>query len=355
MAITPIKIKTVKGERLIGPGNPVFIVAEMSGNHHQSLVKAKEIIRAAAAAGADAIKIQTYTPDTITIDSDLEYFRIANGSNWSGQTLYQLYQKAYTPWEWQAELKQLAEQEGLLFFSTPFDPTAVDFLERINVALYKVASFEVVDTPLLEKVGQTGKPAIISRGMATLAEIETCIETLKNNGCPAVAVLHCVSSYPASLEEMNLSTIPYIMDQFQVVSGFSDHSLSEVADICAVALRASIIEKHLVIARSEGGPDANFSLEPPEFAAMVKRVREAEMAMGNVSIEPGKNESKNLIFRKSLFAVKDIKTGEALSPENIRSIRPGYGLPPQYYHEVMGKKAKVYIGRGTPLSRDLIE
>jgi len=354
MEIEEIRINTPKGERLIGPVQLVFIVAEMSGNHNQSYEKALEIIDAAASAGVDAIKIQTYTPDTITIDCDKEYFQVKTNNAWAGQTLYQLYQKAYTPWDWQPKLKKYAEEKGLLLFSAPFDITAVDFLEKMKVELYKVASFEVVDIPLLKRIGQTKKPVLMSRGMASTEEIELAIKTLKDNGTPQVAILHCVSSYPAKPEEMNLSTIADVSKKFGVISGLSDHTLGIETSIASVALGASIIEKHLTISRAEGGPDAGFSLEPNEFKHLVEDIRRTKKSIGAPIYKPGKEESENIIFRKSLFIVKDIKEGEKFSPENVRSIRPGHGLEPKYYEEVVGKVANQDIERGTPLTWELI-
>ncbi len=349
-----ISINTPKGKRKIGPGQPTFIVAEMSGNHHHNIKKAFEIIDAAAKAGVDAIKLQTLTPDTITINSDNKYFQVKVNEAWKGQTLYSLYQKVYTPWEWQPKLKKYAEKRGLICFSSPFDNTAVDFLEKMKVALYKVASFEVVDIPLLKRIGQTKKPVIMSRGMASLPELKLAVKTLKENGAPEVAILHCVSSYPTKPEEMNLVTIPEISKKLNVITGLSDHSLGILAAIAAVALGASIIEKHLIISRKEGGPDAAFSLEPDEFGQLVKSVRETEKAVGKPSIKAGKGESENIIFRKSLFVVKEVKRGEKFTKNNVRSIRPGYGLPPKYFENILGRCAKTNIKFGTPLSWRLI-
>lgn len=353
--IKPIKIKTPQGTRLIGPGNPVFMVADLSGNHNQDYNRALKLIDAAVDAGVDAIKLQTYTPDTITIDSNKEYFQVKVNEAWAGQSLYSLYQQAYTPWDWQPKLKKYAEEKGVLLFSTPFDNTAVDFLEKMNVAFYKVASFEVVDIPLLKRIGQTKKPVIMSRGMASVEEIKLAIKTLKDNGTPQVAVLHCVSSYPAKPEEMNLSTISDIAQKFKVVAGLSDHTLGIVASVTSVALGASIIEKHLTLSRADGGPDAGFSLEPNEFKQLVKSAREAKKTIGKPSYGAGDKESESIVFRKSLFVVKDIKKGEKFTQKNIRSIRPGHGLAPKYYEEVINKVAGVDIERGTPLSWDLIK
>jgi len=353
--VKPIIIKTPRGKRKIGPGQSAFIVAEMSGNHNHSFNKAKKIIDAAVRAGVDAVKLQTYTPDTMTIDCDKEYFQVKVNKAWKGQTLYDLYKKAYTPWEWQPKLKKYGESKGLVVFSTPFDKTSVEFLEKMGVGLYKVASFEVVDIPLLKAIGKTKKPVIMSRGMASVEEIKLAVNTLKKNGCPQVAILHCVSSYPASIEQMNLRTIPDIKEKFGVISGLSDHTLSQEVVIAAVALGANIIEKHFTIARADGGPDANFSLEPDELKNLVKSIRLAESALGKPFYKISNKESSNTIFRKSLFAVQDIKKGERLTENNVRSIRPGYGLASKYYDNVIGLEAKKDIERGTPLSFSLIK
>ncbi len=349
-----ITIKTPTGKRKIGPGHPVFIIAEISANHNQSYKKAKKIIDAAINAGVDAIKLQTYTPDTLTIQSDKKWFKIGKGP-WAGHTLYDLYKKAYTPWDWQPKLKKYAEKKGVILFSTPFDKTAVDFLEKMNVALYKVASFEIIDVPLLKKIGQTKKPVIMSRGMASEQEIKLAIKTLKDNGVSQIAILHCISSYPAQPEQMNLSTIPDIAKKFKVVSGLSDHTLDITVPITSVALGACIIEKHITLSRAEGSPDSDFSLEPNELKQMVKSVREVQLAIGRPSYKSDKKESKNIVFRKSLFAVENIKKGEKFSTKNVHSIRPGHGLAPKYYDKVIGKMAKTDIKRGTPLSWNLIK
>ena len=350
-----ITITTPQGKRIIGAGQPVFIGAEMSGNHNQSIQRAYKIIDAAAKAGADAIKLQTYTPDTITIDCDNKYFQVKVNKAWKGQTLHSLYKKAYTPWEWQAKLKKYAESKGLICFSTPFDPTAVDFLEKLGMQLYKVASFEIVDIPLLERIGKTRKPVIMSRGMATIEEIKLAIRTLRKFGCPTIALLHCVSSYPAQPEQMNLATIPDIAKRFQVLPGLSDHTLGIAVSVASVPLGARILEKHFTLKRSEGGPDAAFSLEPKELEELVQTVRAVEKALGEPRYGAGKKESENVVFRKSLFAVENIKAGEKFTPKNIRVIRPGYGLPPKYIEKIIGKKAKKNIEKGTPLSWGLLK
>lgn len=353
--MTDFTIKTPKGIRKIGSGHPAFIIAEMSGNHQLSYERALKIIDAAVRAGVDAVKLQTYTADTLTIDCKKESFQIKTNNTWAGKTLYELYKTAYTPWEWQPKLKQYAESKGLLLFSTPFDETSVDFLEKMNVEAYKIASFEINHIPLLKKIGSTKKPVIISRGLASPEELERAILALKQAGCPQVAVLHCISSYPAKYEQMNLKTIPDIRERFNVVAGLSDHTLGITAAIAAVALGASIIEKHLTISRKEGGPDAQFSLEPDEFKQLVQSVREAEAALGKPTYEPSKDEEENIIFKRSIFVVRDIKKGEEISPANIRIIRPGYGMNPIFYEEMLGKRASRDLEQGTPLTPDCIE
>lgn len=347
-------IKTKRGKRLIGPNQPIFIVAEMSGNHNQSIKRAYKIIDAAAKAGADAIKLQTYTADTLTIDSDKPYFQVRVNNAWKGNTLYGLYQMAHTPWKWQAKLKTYTEKKGLICFSTPFDPTAVDFLEKLGMQLYKVASFEIVDIPLLERIGKTHKPVIISRGMATEEEIRLAIKTLKKFGCPAIALLHCVSSYPATPDQMNLATIPDITKRFKVISGLSDHTLGTAVAVASVSLGAYIIEKHFTLKRNDGGPDAGFSLEPHELKELVQSVRTVEKAIGKPHYGADKIEAENVVFRKSLFVVQDIKTGEMFTPKNVRVIRPGYGLAPKFLKKIISRKASKNIEQGTPLSWNLI-
>lgn len=342
------------GRRKVGPGHPVFVVAEMSGNHGQSYAKAKALIDAAAAAGADAIKTQTFKPEEHTIDCDNTYFQVKVNDAWKGDTLFSLYKKVYTPWEWQPKLKKYAESKGLIWFSSPGHPSAVDFLEKLNTPLYKVASFEIADPELLVRLGKTKKPVIISRGLATIADIRFAVQTLKKAGCPSIAVLHCVSSYPAEAAQMNLRTIPDVAKRFGVISGLSDHTLGMAAAITSVALGATIIEKHVTIRRSDGGPDAAFSLEPQELTELVRSVREAEQALGKVTYEIGKKEAENMVFRRSLFVVADIQKGETFTKENVCSIRPGYGLPPKELPNVLGKKAAKNIRRGTPLTRALI-
>jgi len=342
------------GKRKIGPGHPTFIVAEISGNHNQSYKKALKIIDSAISAGVDAIKMQTYTADTITINSDKKWFQITEGP-WKGQNLYNLYKKAFTPWKWQKKLKEHVEKKGVIFFSSPFDETSVNFLQSLKVQVYKVASFEIVDIGLLEKIGKTKKPVIISRGMASLDEIKLAVKTLYKNGTSQIAILHCVSDYPADPKDMNLTTIQDLAKIFKVVAGLSDHSLGITTSIAAVALGASIIEKHITLNRSEGGPDAAFSLEPKELKDLVRAIREVEQSFGKPTYIISKNEVKNRTFRRSLFVVKNIKKGEKLTKINIRSIRPGYGLATKYFDSVIGKVALKDVEKGTPLSWNLIK
>ncbi len=332
------------------PLSRVYIIAELSANHNQRLEIALQTIRAAAEAGADAIKLQTYTPETITIDCDNENFRLNHGTIWDGQTLYNLYKQAYTPWEWHAALFEEAKKCRIDCFSTPFDFTAVDFLEKFNPPAYKIASFEIFDTPLIENTAKLGKPMIMSTGLATEEDICEAIDACHRVNNHQIALLKCTSSYPAPIEKANLLTIPDMKQRFRCEVGLSDHTLGITASVVSVALGAKIIEKHFILDKSVGGPDAAFSLDKEEFALMVKHVREAEKALGEVSyhLDEKANASKEL--GRSLFVVKDIQKGEELTPENIRSIRPGYGISPKYYYEVMGKKAKKELKRGTPLS-----
>jgi pseudaminic acid synthase len=339
--------------RVIGPEHPPYIVAEMSANHNKDFSRAMEIIKAAQEAGADAVKLQTYTPDTITIDCDNKYFRI-KGTPWQGKKLYELYEEAYTPWDWQPELMRVANDLGLDFFSTPFDGSAVDFLEKMKVPAYKVASFEIVDIPLLRKIARTGKPIILSTGMATLDEIRESVETVMDEGNQKIALLRCVSAYPAPPDEMNLRTIPHLAETFGVPVGISDHTLGSAVAIAAVSLGACIVEKHLTLSRSDSGPDSAFSLEPSEFKEMVKEVRTAEKAIGKVCYDVTDGQRPSLVFRRSLFVVKDVKAGEPFTKANVRAIRPGHGLHTRELERVLGKRAKVDIRMGTPLSWKLI-
>ncbi len=334
--------------RPIGPDEPPYLVAEMSANHGQDFQRAVEIVEAAAAAGADAVKLQTYTPDTLTIDCNSPTFRI-EGTIWAGRTLYELYGEAATPWAWQPKLKQIAEDLGLHFFSTPFDPTAVDFLEKMDVPAYKIASFELVDVPLLRCVARTGKPIVLSTGMATLAEIDEAVRTIREAGGKQLALLKCTSAYPASARQMNLRAVPHLAETFQVPVGLSDHSLDAAVPVAAVALGACIVEKHFTLSRATPGPDSPFSLEPGEFRQTAEAVRAAHQALGAVRYGPGDHEVPARRFRRSLFAVEDVKAGELFTEQNVRSIRPADGLHPRWLDQILGRRARRDVPRGTPL------
>jgi pseudaminic acid synthase len=340
--------------RLIGPGKPVYLIAEMSANHNQDFDQAVKIIRAAKEAGADAIKLQTYTPDTMTIPVKNEFFQIGKGTIWEGRHLYDLYAEAYTPWEWHPKLKEIAAGLGLDFFSTPFDDSSVDFLEQLGVPAYKIASFELVDLPLLRRVARTGKPIIMSTGMATLGEIGEAVGTLKEAGAQELALLKCTSAYPATAEDAHLRTIPHLAEAFGVPVGLSDHTLGIGVPVAAAALGACIIEKHFTLSRSIPGPDSAFSLEPAEFKSMVEAVRVTEKALGEVHYAPSAKEIASRVFRRSLFVVRDMRAGEAFTKENVRSIRPAYGLHTRHLQEILGRLAARDIRKGTPLSWDLI-
>ncbi len=341
-------------DRRIGPGNPTYIIAELSANHGQDFDQAVRLVRAAKEAGADAIKLQTYTADTLTIRSDRPEFRVGGGTLWDGRTLYDLYCEAYTPWEWQPRLKLLADQIGIDLFSTPFDPSAVAFLERMNVPAYKVASFELVDLPLIEQIARTGKPMIMSTGMATLAEIGEAVATARHAGARGIALLKCTSAYPAPPEAIHLRTIAHLSEAFDVPAGLSDHTLGIAVPVAAVALGATIVEKHFTLSRAVPGPDSAFSLEPNEFKAMVEAIRTAEKALGRIHYGLENQEEASRVFRRSLFVVKDMKAGDEFTGDNVRSIRPGHGLPPKYLADVLGRSATMDVSRGTPLSWDLV-
>ncbi|MDI3329045.1 MAG: pseudaminic acid synthase, partial [Alicyclobacillaceae bacterium] len=325
--------------RTIGPGRPTYVIAELSANHLQSFERAVKLIQAAKEAGADAVKLQTYTPDSLTISCDNPYFRIQEGTLWAGRTLYDLYSEAATPYEWHAELKRVADELGITLFSTAFDAAAVDFLEKLGMPVHKIASFELVDLPLIRKAAQTGKPLILSTGMATLAEIEEAVNAAREAGAKKLALLKTNSGYPAPPEEMNLRTIPHLREAFGLPVGLSDHTLSVHVPAVAVTLGASIIEKHLTLSRSEPGPDSAFSLEPHEFKAMVEGIRMAEKAMGRVSYGPTLREQPSRMLRRSLFVVQDMKAGEIFTEDNVRSIRPAHGLHPRHLYDVLGRKA----------------
>lgn len=344
----------VNSNCLWGDNVPPFIIAEMSGNHNQSLDRALEIVELAARSGVDALKIQTYTPDTMTIDiSEREFFIEDKNSLWKGTSLYKLYQQAYTPWEWHEPIFKRCKELGIFGFSTPFDSSSIEFLESLDVPFYKIASFENTDLPLIKKVAQTGKPMIISTGMATVAELDELVRTAKENGCKDLVLLKCTSSYPATPEGTNLLTIPHMRELFQCMVGLSDHTLGLGAAIASVALGAKVIEKHFTVSRSDGGVDSSFSLEPAEMMQLVEETKHAWQALGNVNYGITEQEKKSMQFRRSLYIVEDIKANEVITEKNIRAIRPGLGLEPKYYNVLLGKRVKCDILRGTPVSWDM--
>ncbi len=340
--------------RMVGDGHPAYIIAEMSANHAGSMERALELIHVAKESGADCVKIQTYTPDTMTIDCGNEYFHIGKGT-WEGENLYSLYRKAYTPWEWQAQLRDEAARVGIDFLSTAFDRTSVDFLEKLGVRFYKIASFELVDIPLLEYIASRNKPVILSTGMGTIEEITEAVNAIYSTENRQLALMKCSSAYPAKSEEMNLATIRDLRARFDIPVGLSDHSMGAFSAATAVAMGACIVEKHFCVSRAIENPDSAFSMEPDEFADMVRQVREVEKAMGTVSYGVTAQEESNSCFRRSLFVVQDIAAGEKLTPDNIRSIRPAYGLKPKYYRDVLGRTAKCDLRRGTPLTPEVID
>lgn len=341
------------GKREIGSGKPVYIIAEMSANHNQDFNQAVKIIEVAKKAGADAVKLQTYTPDTMTINSKSGLFTLSNKSLWAKQNLYALYKKAYTPWEWYPKLKKIADDLHITIFATAFDFSAVDYLEKMKVPVHKIASFELVDIPLIEKMAKTGKPLFISTGMGTFSEIKEAVDTAKKAGAKEISIFKTNSSYPAPVEEMNLRAIQDLMDKFHIPIGLSDHTLGIVVPIVAVSLGASVVEKHLTISRKNHSPDSAFSLEPVEFAEMVKSVRTAERSLGSIKYGTVSEEESKL-YRRSLFAVNDIEANEVLTDKNIRSIRPGYGLLPKHLKVILGRHAKQLIKKGTPLGWGMI-
>ncbi|MBE6496156.1 MAG: pseudaminic acid synthase [Methanobrevibacter thaueri] len=338
----------------IGVNQPTFIIAELSANHMNDFDVAVKTIKAMKEAGADAVKFQTYTPDTITIDCDNEYFQIKQGTIWDGQVLHELYEDAYMPWDWQPKLKKVAEDLGLIVFSSPFDKTSVDFLEDMDVPAYKIASFEITDIPLIEYVASKGKPIIISTGIASLEDIDLAVKTCLDAGNNKIALLKCTSSYPAPLDEINLNTIPDIEDKFGVAVGLSDHTLGGEVSTAAIALGAKIIEKHFILDRNMGGPDSDFSMEPLEFKQMVDSIRNVEKALGNVSYELSDKVKANREFSRSLFVVEDMKKGDIITEGNVRSIRPGFGLHPKYLKEILGKQVKKDLKKGTPFDLSFI-
>lgn len=341
--------------RKIGHGKPAYIIAEMSANHLQNLDRAKEIIRAAKTAGADAVKIQTYRPDTITIDCNSKDFMATPGSPWDGMNLYDLYQTAYTPWEWHRDIMDYASEIGITCFSTPFDLSAVDFLQTLDVPAYKIASYEINDIPLIEKVAATRKPMIISTGVANLSDIVLAMDTCRKAGNNDVILLKCVSEYPTPYEDLNLRTIPNMAETFGCISGLSDHSLGDIVAISGITLGAKIIEKHLTLKRTDGGPDATFSMEPAEFERMVQNIRRIETSLGQVTYELTERQKKSRERSRSLYIIADIKQGESFTPDNMKSIRPGYGLHTKYWRELLGKKAKYDLKKGTAMSLDYVE
>jgi N-acetylneuraminate synthase len=345
---------SINGRR-IGPGEPVYVIAEISSNHGQSYDAALNLVRGARAAGADAVKLQTYTPDTITIDSDADAFIQGNGSLWEGQTLHALYETAYMPWDWQPRLKAAANELGMDCFSSPFDPTAVDFLLAMDVPAFKIASFELVDIPLIRKVAHTGRPMIMSTGMATDAEIDEAVAAARDGGATEIALLKCTSAYPSPPESVNLRAIPAMAERWAVPIGLSDHTQGVAIPAAAVALGAALIEKHVTASHAEATPDEAFSLDLAEFATMVEAIRTVERAMGQPRIGPTEEEAESRRFRRSLFIVEDVRAGELLTDRNVRSIRPAAGMHTRHYEAVLGRRAAVAIARGTPLSPELME
>ena len=343
------------GTRLIGPKQPPFIIAEMSGNHNQSLERALAIVEAAAHAGADALKLQTYTADTMTLDIDEGAFHIDDPENlWQGNSLYKLYQQAYTPWEWHKPIFDRCRELGLICFSTPFDETAVDFLESLDVPCYKIASFENTDLPLIKKVASTGKPLIISTGMATVAELDETVRVARESGCKELILLKCTSTYPATPDNTNILTIPHMRELFNCEVGLSDHTMGIGVALASVALGTTVIEKHFTLSRADGGVDSAFSLEPEELRALVLESERAWQATGQVHYGPTEKEKASLQFRRSLYVVEDIEEGAVFTQDNVRTIRPGLGLPPKYWDIILGRQASLKIKRGTPMNWDLL-
>lgn len=339
----------------IGSGCPPFIIAEMSGNHNQSLERALKIVEAAAKVGVHAVKLQTYTADTLTIDANTEDFLVSDSNSlWNGQSLYELYQKAYTPWKWHEPIFNLCHKLGLVAFSTPFDETAVDFLEKLNVPAYKIASFENNHLPLIRKVASTGKPVIISTGMASFAELDELVKTARESGCSDLILLKCTSTYPSTPEDINLLTIPDLRKSYDLQVGLSDHTLGIGVSVASIALGATVIEKHFTLSRAEGGVDSAFSMEPDEMEVLVKETTKAWQALGKVSYGVMQKEKASIKFRRSIYVVKNVKEGEGFTNENIRIIRPGNGIPLKYYDTLLNKKASCHIKRGTPMNWELV-
>jgi N-acetylneuraminate synthase len=338
--------------RAIGPGHPPYVIAELSANHNGNLQAALRLIDEAAKAGADAVKIQTYLPGTITLQSNAPEFRITGGL-WDGRTLYDLYEEAHTPWEWHKPLFDHAQARRITLFSSPFDPTAVDLLKNLGAPAYKIASFEAVDLPLIRYIAATGKPMIISTGMANAKEIEEAIKAARDGGCEQIAILHCVSGYPAPASEYNLRTLNDMADRFGHIVGLSDHTLDNTTAIASVALGASIIEKHLTLDHNGGGPDDSFSLEPTEFAELCKGARTAWESLGRVNYEPKPSELGNIKFRRSLYFVKDLRAGEIITPDAVRSVRPGYGAAPKHFDAIIGRRMRIEVSANTPVKLDM--
>ena len=349
-------MKDIKlGKYTIGKNHAPFVIAEMSGNHNQSLDRAFAIVDAAAASGAHALKIQTYTPDTMTLNiSENEFFISDPKSLWKGKNLYELYAEAMTPWEWHQPIKERCEKHGMLFFSTPFDFTAVDYLEKLNVDFYKIASFENTDLPLIRRVAKTGKPIIISTGMASVSELAEMVEAARSAGCKDLILLKCTSAYPATPKDANLNTIPNLRELFNIQVGLSDHTMGVGVALASVALGATVIEKHFTLDRSEGGVDSAFSMEPSEFKLLVEESQKAWEALGNVSYERGESETKSLVFRRTLYIAEDVKAGEILTEKNLRAVRPGLGIAPKYIDSFLGKRVVRDYKKGTPVNWDII-
>lgn len=343
------------GNRYVGEGEKTFIVAEVSANHLQDYSRAEAIIRAAGDAGADAVKLQTYTPDTITLNCDNDYFQITQGTIWDGTTLHKLYETAYTPWDWQPRLMKLANELNMECFSSPFDDTAVDFMQEMNMPAYKVASFEINDIPLIRKIAKLGKPVILATGIAYLEDIERAVSVCREEGNEQVILLKCTSTYPSPYEDMNLKVIPNMAQVFNCITGLSDHSMGSVAAVASVALGAKMVEKHFTLSRADGGPDAAFSMEPDEFKRMVDEIRIVEKALGSVTYELTEKQKKSREDGRSLFVVKDMKAGEEFTKENVRSIRPAFGMHTMYYDKILGQRARTDIPKGTPLDWKYID
>lgn len=341
--------------RKIGQSNPTYIVAEMSANHNGDYSRAVEILHAAKEAGADAVKIQTYTADTITIDSDKPYFQITQGTLWDGRTLYDLYKEAYTPWDWTERLMEEARKIGITLFSSPFDLTAVDYLENLNVPCYKIASFEITDIPMIRKIAKTGKPIIFATGIAYEKDIELALDTCKKEGNEKIILLKCTSAYPAPFEAVNLEMIPFLADKYDCISGLSDHTMGYSVAIASVAKGARMIEKHMTLRRADGGADSAFSMEPEEFKQMCIGVRQVEKALGKVTFELSEKQAREREHTRSLFVAEDIKAGEVFTAVNMRSVRPGYGLHTKYYEEILGKRATRDLEKGTPMDWKFVE